>query len=90
MGIDGITASVLPYINFTRMANIDFFKVNVSKDKWSGMNAPDVLEALRTLPSDKIIFSHCDHDEALQFGQKMGVRAYQGWLIDDVANAIIS
>ncbi|MDX1923563.1 MAG: EAL domain-containing protein [Alphaproteobacteria bacterium] len=90
VGIDGITASVLPYINFTRMTNVDFYKINVSKDKWSGMNNPDVLEALKTLPAEKIIFSHCDHDEALPFGQKLGVRSYQGWLIDDVANAIIS
>lgn len=89
VGIDGITASVLPYINFKGM-NVDFYKINVSKDKWSGMNTPAVLDALKTLPSEKIIFSHCDHDEALQFGQKLGVKCYQGWLIDDVANAIIS
>ncbi len=89
VGIDGITASVLPYINFKGM-NVDFYKINVTKEKWAGMNSPAVMEALKTLPSEKIIFSHCDHEEALQFGQKLGVRSYQGWLIDDVANAIIS
>lgn len=89
VGIDGITASVLPYINFKGM-NVDFYKINVTKEKWAGMTSPAVMEALKTLPSDKIIFSHCDHDEALQFGQKLGVKCYQGWLIDDVANAIIS
>ncbi len=89
VGIDGITASVLPYIKFNGM-DVDYYKINVTRDKWEGMNDPDVIAALQALPADKIIFSHCDHEAALHFGQKLGVRKYQGWLIDDVANAIIT
>jgi len=70
--------------------NVDYYKINVTRDKWEGMHDPAVLRALQALPSEKIIFSHCDHDEALKFGQKLGVRNYQGWLIDDLANAIVS
>lgn len=89
VGIDGITATVLPTIKFSAM-NVDYYKINVTREKWQGMTSPDVLAALQTLPPEKLIFSHCDHEEALQFGQKLGVRQYQGWLIDDVANAIIT
>ena len=89
VGIDGITASVLPYIKFNLM-NVDYYKINVTREKWQGMTSPGVIEALKEIPADKIIFSHCDHEEALLFGQKLGVRRYQGWLIDDVANAIIT
>lgn len=89
VGIDGITASVLPSIKFSSM-NVDYYKINVTREKWPGMTSPDVLAALQSLPAEKIIFSHCDHEEALHFGQKLGVRQYQGWLIDDVANAIIT
>jgi ABC-type transporter Mla MlaB component len=89
VGIDGITPSVLPYIDFKNL-NADYFKINVTREKWPEMQNADVLKALQNIPADKIIFSHCDHDAALQQGQKLGVRYYQGWLIDDVANAIIS
>lgn len=89
VGIDGITASVLPYIKFSGM-NVDYFKINVTREKWAGMTSPEVMEALQSLPPEKLIFSHCDHEEALNLGQKLGVRQYQGWLIDDVANAIIT
>jgi hypothetical protein len=89
VGIDGITASVLPFIRFENI-NVDYYKVTATREKWSGMNSPDVIQALQAIPSDKIIFSQCDHDEALALGQKLGVKNYQGWLIDDVANAIIN
>ncbi len=89
IGIDGITASVLPYINFNGM-DVDYYKIDVTRDKWHGMTNPDVIDAIQRLCADKIIFSHCDHEAGLQLGQKLGVRNYQGWLIDDVANALVS
>jgi hypothetical protein len=87
VGIDGITPSVLPYINFG-LLQADFFKINVTKEKWPEMNEPSVKKSFETLPVDKIILSHCDHEEALKFGQRAGVRHYQGWLIDDVAHIL--
>lgn len=89
VGIDGITASVLPFINFG-LLDVDYYKVNVTREKWAGMDTPEVIRTLQALPNDKLVFSHCDHDEALRLGQRLGVRYYQGWLIDDVAGAIPS
>lgn len=87
VGIDGITPSVLPYIQFG-MLGVDYYKINVTREKWAEMQDPIAMRALQSLPVNKIIFSHCDHEEALRIGQSLGVRHYQGWLIDDVALAI--
>lgn len=87
VGIDGITPSTLPYINYARF-NADYFKINVTRDKWLELQDPNAMKALQALPAERVIFSQCDHDEALRLGQKLGIRYYQGWLIDDVANYI--
>lgn len=89
VGIDGITPAVLPYINFHLLA-ADYYKINVTKEKWMDSKASLVRESLAALPAEKIVFSHCDHDEALREGQKWGVKYFQGWLIDDVTNALPS
>lgn len=88
VGIDGITPTVLPYINFA-LLDTHYYKINVAREKWpDGMDQAAVQRTLQTLPVEKIIFSHCDHEEALRVGQNYGVRSYQGWLIDDVVSAI--
>jgi hypothetical protein len=89
VSIDGITPSVLPFIHFS-LLDVDFYKVKVTRDKWEEMQDPAVLNALKTLPPEKIIYSHCDHEGALRHGQSLGVTQYQGWLIDDVANALVT
>lgn len=89
VGIDGITPSVLPFINFSRI-DADFYKVNVTREKWPEMQDSQVLQSLTALPSEKIIFSHCDHEEALKRGIALGVMSYQGWLIDDLASVVPS
>lgn len=85
VGLDGITPSTLPYINFA-LFNVDYFKINVTRDKWAELKDGAAMKALEAMPRDKIVFSQCDHDESLHAGQKMGVRFYQGWLIDDLAH----
>jgi hypothetical protein len=89
VGIDGITPSILPFINFA-MFDVDFYKINVTREKWPDLKDPSASAALQAMPRDKIIFSQCDHDESLREGQKLGIRYYQGWLIDDVASAIVT
>jgi hypothetical protein len=88
VGIDGITPSTLPYINFS-LLNVDYYKVVVSREKFPELREGLALQALRKLDSSKVIFYQCDSEEALRFGQEMGITHYQGWLIDDVANAVL-
>lgn len=87
VGIDGITPSTLPYINFA-LFNVDYFKINITREKWPELKDTVAMKALEALPREKIVFSQCDHDESLQAGQKLGVRFYQGWLIDDMVHAL--
>jgi hypothetical protein len=88
VGIDGVTPSSLPYIHFERF-EVDYYKVNIGHDRLEEYKKKPVLQALEALDRDKIIFNHCDSEEALRLGQSLGVSTYQGWLIDDVANAIV-
>ncbi|HVY13400.1 MAG TPA: EAL domain-containing protein, partial [Alphaproteobacteria bacterium] len=88
VGIDGITPSALPYINFERF-NVDYYKISSTREKLPELKEPLAMEELKKLDRAKIIFNHCDSEEALRFGEELGVSHYQGWLIDDVANAII-
>ncbi|MBI3419006.1 MAG: hypothetical protein HY053_02595 [Proteobacteria bacterium] len=87
VGIDGITPSSLPYINFDRFT-VDYYKVKVTREKLEELKEPLAMRALEALDRGKIIFNQCDSEEALRFGQNLGVTQYQGWLIDDVANTI--
>lgn len=89
VGIDGITPSTLPFINFA-LFDVDFYKINVTREKWPDLIEPRAMAALKALPRARIVFSQCDHDESLREGQKLGICYYQGWLIDDVASAIIT
>ncbi len=87
VGIDGITPATLPYINFN-LLDVAYYKINVTREKWPELIETSARTALEALPRDKVVFSHCDHEEALKFGQRMGIKFYQGWLIDDSVNAL--
>jgi EAL domain-containing protein (putative c-di-GMP-specific phosphodiesterase class I) len=88
VGIDGISPNALPYVHFERF-DVDYYKINVGRDKLEDFKKKPVIEAMALLNREKIIFNHCDSEEALRLGQSLGVSMYQGWLIDDVANAIV-
>lgn len=80
--IDGITPSMLPYLNLN-LFNADFIKVNASKDHVAALTGAQTHAALANMPRDKIIFFRCDNEQALATGQELGIAHYQGWLIDD-------
>lgn len=82
--IDCIPPAVLPYIGF-QLLPVDYLKINVSRETWPEMQDAAVLKALHALPPENIIFSHCDHEAALDLGKRLAIRHYQGWLIDDKA-----
>jgi hypothetical protein len=88
VGIDGISPRTLPFINFEQF-NVDYYKVSVDRERLPEAKSPAALAALQKLDKNKLVFSRCDSEEALRYGQSLGVTHYQGWLIDDVANAIV-
>lgn len=83
--IDSITPDMLNYINFTAF-NVDYLKINVSKDRTAQLNDPTVRKALSQYPADKLVFFRCDSEKALHAGLELGVSRFQGWLIDEAVN----
>ncbi|MDX2028034.1 MAG: EAL domain-containing protein [Alphaproteobacteria bacterium] len=86
VAIDSVTPDMVDYINLAAFP-VDYIKVNVSKDRADQLDNPAVRGGLARIPAEKLIFFRCDNESALAAGQALGVRQFQGWLIDDVAQA---
>jgi EAL domain-containing protein (putative c-di-GMP-specific phosphodiesterase class I) len=82
VAIDGITPDMVNYLNFASF-EVDFIKINVSKDRADQLRNPAVRRGLEPVAKEKLIFFRCDNDRALAAGLEMGVSKFQGWLIDD-------
>jgi hypothetical protein len=83
VGIDSVTPDMVSYLNLAAF-NVDYIKINVSKDRPEQLTDPAIRKALSQLPPDKLIFFRCDSEKALATGLEMGVSKFQGWLIDDI------
>lgn len=82
--LDGITPDMLAFYNFPRF-DVDHIKINVSKDYVTSLKYQSIREGIAHAPRDKLIFFHCDTEQALLAGLDLGVTKFQGWLIDDKA-----
>jgi len=84
IAIDGVSPDMLNYINIGRF-DVDFVKINVSKEQVGTLKYPLIREGVSRAPLDKLIFFHCDTEAAVKAGIDMGITKFQGWLIDDIA-----
>lgn len=82
--IDGVTPDMMGYFNFDRF-NVDLIKVNVAKDIANTLKYQPIRESIMRVQRDKLVFFHCESEQALFAGIDMGVTKFQGWLIDDQA-----
>ena len=85
IALDGITPDMMGYINFDRF-QADYIKINVSKDRTIMLKHEAIRNAIAAEPLEKIIFSHCDSQSALDTGIEMGITKFQGWLLDEKAH----
>ena len=85
VAIDSVTPDMALYLNLTAF-DVDFIKVNVSKDRAEQLSDPVIRKALEKIPPDKLIFFRCDNEKALAIGLELGVSKFQGWLIDDAVS----
>ncbi len=83
--LDDITPDMAGYIRLNKF-DVDLIKINVAKDRADQMFNPIVRKSLENLPLEKLVFFHCDNENALQSGRSLGVTQFQGWLIDKQAN----
>ena len=86
VSIDGITPDMLGYFNFARF-DVDHIKINVSKDNANSLKYQAIREHFIKAPHEKLIFFHCDSEQALNAGIDLGVTKFQGWLVDDKARS---
>ena len=82
--IDSLTPSMALYLNLDKFP-VDRIKINVTKDFAGQLDDADIRKALTRVPADRLIFFHCDNEKALKMGVDLGVTAFQGWLIDELA-----
>ena len=82
VAIDSVTPDMVNYLNLAAF-DVDFIKINVSKDRAGLLADPAIREGLARIPKEKLIFFRCDNERALKAGLEMGVGKFQGWMIDD-------
>jgi len=85
--IDSVTPNMTPYVNFEKFP-VDGIKVNASKDRVLQFEDPIVRKAVEALPKEKLMFFRCDNEKALTIGRNMGVKFFQGWMVDDLAKGV--
>lgn len=86
IAIDRLGIEALPLLNLDRL-DADWLKLVFDKRRLPLLLQPTYLEALRRCRPERLILSQCDDKLALELGQKLGIRHYQGWLIDRLAKA---
>jgi EAL domain-containing protein (putative c-di-GMP-specific phosphodiesterase class I) len=84
VAIDGLSLDLLPFIRAERLKT-ELIKIHLQRDHIRLLRDEDCLKALRRLPIERIVFSRCDHEGAIQAGQTLGISMFQGWLVDEIA-----
>jgi EAL domain-containing protein (putative c-di-GMP-specific phosphodiesterase class I) len=79
--LDGLAIPTLPYLRADRV-DCDLIKIQFARDQIPLFASSACVKTMRKLPAEKIVFSRCDHESAIDVGATLGVALYQGWLID--------
>jgi EAL domain-containing protein (putative c-di-GMP-specific phosphodiesterase class I) len=86
--IDGVTALTLPFIDRERLG-LDLVKLFWSPDMADAHRSERLDElraALERAGKTRVILARCDSEEAVQFGQSIGLRLFQGRHVDRLLN----
>ena len=82
--LDGVSSVTLGYIDRERLG-LDLIKMFWTPDMADPMATERITafrEAVERAGRSRIILARCDSEEAVQFGQSMGIRLFQGRHID--------
>jgi EAL domain-containing protein (putative c-di-GMP-specific phosphodiesterase class I) len=82
--VDGMTLDLLPYVRVNRF-DCDFLKIHLPRGDIGRMVDDACVKALRSLSRDKVVFTRCDSEGALEIGRMLDIRMYQGWFVDRMA-----
>jgi len=81
--LDGVTVQNIDYIYPERM-KADFIKIFWSPAWMEEKNQSLLSDLLKKYPVQNVIFARCDSEQAVRFGQKLGLRLFQGHFIDAI------
>ena len=82
--LDGVSSVTLSYIDRERLG-LDLVKMFWTPDMADSMATPriaDFRDAVERTGRSRIILARCDSEEAVEFGQSIGIRLFQGRHID--------
>lgn len=85
IALDSVTPDMLSFVDFS-LFDVDFIKINVSKDRAEQLLNPEISRNLARLSPEKIVFFRCDSEKSMKIGAENGIKFYQGWLIDDLVS----
>ena len=86
IAIDGIAIDALPLLQLDRL-DANWLKLVFDRSRAAALAEPAQLDALRRLDPGRVILTDADDKLALELGQQLGIRHYQGPLIDRLAKA---
>jgi hypothetical protein len=86
IAIDRIGIDALPLVHLEHL-KADWLKLVFDKNRLGALAEPVHLDALRRLDPDRLILMRTDDKRALELGQSLGIRHYQGPLVDRLAKA---
>ena len=84
--LDRVSIDMLPVIAAADL-KFDHLKIIYERSKLACLTEPKFAKALTQLERDKLILIGCDDETAFKFGQALGITAYQGWLITELAQS---
>ena len=79
--VDGLHLELLPYLRVNRFA-CDYLKIRLPQSDVAKLLTPACLKALKALPREKVVFTRCETQTALDIGRTLGVSLFQGRIVD--------
>ncbi len=84
IAVGGIGIDALPLANLERL-DADWLKLAFDRHRLAALASPPYLDAMRRLDPDRLILTDADDKRALEVGAGLGIRHFQGPLIDRLA-----
>ena len=87
IAIDKIGVEILPLVQVDRL-NADWLKLVCDKARLALLAEPAQLEALRRFDIARVVLTNVDDERVLEVGRRIGIRNFQGPLIDRLARRV--
>ncbi len=87
--LDSVTRLILPFIARQRLG-VDLVKLFWNPDMAEGKSSDrdgEFLAALERVGTERVILARCDTEQAIEFGHRVGIKLFQGRIVDTLLHA---